>query len=324
MSGHSGKSEPADPSYNSDLYHRRRDTPIAPTYVDPDRLPKPLVKCGCDDCSDSVSPLADDNKKIYAADVCAEPTPMTVREAAEVYLRYQQSAWNTDNRTSLPERYMRAYASLLETDRQLRLQFDNLTTVLLSRRVSPISNGKWITPFEIDERLHGNGTNKSVVRSLRYHLRDFDFEYVGVTATTDSAATPHEHIYVWINDPNNTICASDFKPVIDKHTRISGATEEDHLEGKAITVRHDPPLVNSEPDKIDLIQHQSLTTDGGSVPKNTQGAQYLASQLPHVQYASQLNGGEEAKETDIDGGAMAWATPHNSIRSSNGSMRKLS
>lgn len=317
MSGHSRESEPADPS-QGEIYQRRRDTLMAPTDVDPDRLPKPFLKCGCNSCDNSVSPLASDDRRIYAADVCPNPVPFTIKEAAEVYVRYQQSAWNSTNRTSKLQKAIATYGSLLGTDRELRLQYDDLTTVLLSRRLSPISDGEWLTPFEIDERLHGDGTNTSVTRSLRHHLRKFEYEYVGVTATTDSAATPHEHIYIWIDDPGNTITTSDFKPPIKSHIEDAVATPENHREGEAITVEHDPPLVNTEPDKINHIQERSLAADGGSLPQNTRGAQYLASQLPHLSLAGRFTESETIDQIQIDGGTIAWATRHKWLRSSGG------
>lgn len=317
MSGHSRESEPADPS-QGEIYQRRRDTLIAPTDIDPDRLPKPFLKCGCNSCDGSVHPLASDEKTEYAAGVCPNPEPLTVQESAEVYLRYQQSALNSPNRTSKLQKGLATYASLLDADRQLRLQYDGLTTVLLSRRLSPISDGKWITPFEIDERLHGGRANSSVTDSLKYHLREFEFEYVGVTATTDSAATPHEHIYIWIDDPENTITTSDFKPPIDLHIKYTEATPENHREGEAITVEHDPPLVNTEPDKINHIQERSLAADGGSLPQNTRGAQYLASQLPHLSLAGRFTESETIDQIQIDGGTIAWATRHKWLRSSGG------
>jgi hypothetical protein len=192
--------------------------------------------------------------------------------------------------------------------------------VLLSRRLSPISDGEWLTPFEIDDQIHGDGTNTSVTDSLRHHLRKFEYEYVGVTATTDSAATPHEHIYIWIDDPENTITTSDFKRPIDLHIENTGATPENHREGEAITVEHDPPLVDAEPEKVDHIQEKSVTGDGGSLPQNTQAAQYLAQQLPHMSLKDRINPSKTAGIEQIDGGAIAWATPHKWLRSSNGIM----
>jgi hypothetical protein len=245
---------------------------------------------------------------------------MTVQEAAEVYVRYQQSAWNSTNRTSKYEKDIATYGSLLGADRELRLQYDDLTTVLLSRRLSPISDEEWITPFEIDERLHGGRANVSVTRSLKYHLREFEYEYVGVTATTDSAATPHEHIYIWIDNPENTITTSDFKAPIDLHIKHTEATLENHREGEAITVEHDPPLVDAEPERVDHIKEKSVTADGGSLLPNTQGAQYLASQLPHLSLAGRFNNTDTIEQVQIDGGAIAWATPHKWLRSSKGIM----
>lgn len=310
--------EPHDPDVDSPIYQRRRSTRLAPSNVKTSRLPKPLLECGCGDCPEHVDPLADSGDTTLAADACHNPQPMTVERGTDVLLRYQRAAWNSDSRTSKYERSLGKYQSLLEADRQMRRQYDGrLTTVMLTRRLSPIERGQWVTPYELDQRLHS--PDRSVNDALRYRLRDYAYEYLGVAATTDSAATPHEHIYLWIDDSDDEINPSLFTSLIEKHvTVVTGASGEKHRVGEAITVEHNPPLVDHVPNRISRILDDSTTTADGSVPVNTAGAQYLASQLPFLPIGDVYCADVEVDEAVIDGATVAWVGAHDTIRSSSG------
>lgn len=69
--------EPADPKQPD--HKARRDTRLVPESFDAHNLPKPLVECGCGECSDRVDPLADESHAFrdvyYARDEC--PTPQS-------------------------------------------------------------------------------------------------------------------------------------------------------------------------------------------------------------------------------------------------------
>jgi len=324
--GKSSDSEPADPPLKRLEGSQRRETRIAPPSMDVDRLPTPLVECGCEDCPDSlVDPLADSEAELYAVDRCPEPRPMTVERTSEAYLRYQRAAWNSDRYVSTYERALDTYAGLLDTDRQLQRRFDRLTTVMVTRRLSPLDDtGEWLPPVAIDAQLHDEAVMRSLTRSLRYHLDGFNFEYVGVTAATDSAATPHEHVFLWIDDPHDGVTVDHVAPALEKHvSKATNAHEGDHEyrdDGStgAITVRHDPPLVDHVPDEGGAIIEESKASDGGSVPANTAGAQYIASQLPHLVLGDVYESGQDTSQARIDGGAVAWASPWKWTRSSSG------
>jgi hypothetical protein len=62
-----------------------------------------------------------------------------------------------------------------------------------------------------------------------------------------------------------------------------------------------------------------VALDGSSaVPSNTAGAQYLASQLPHLVLGDVYDGTGDVAQARIDGGAIAWAATHKWVRSSSG------
>ena len=316
------QSEPADPPQVN--HQTRRDTRLAPPSYDATRLPTPLVECGCGDCSSFADPLATTEVRQYAADVCPEPRAMTVHRATEVYLRYEQAALNSDDRTARYADGRQRYARLLDVDRQRQEAYDGLTTAMVTRRLSPISDGgEWLTPLTIDQRLHDDAVTRSMMNAIDYQLSDFDYEYVAVTAATDSAATPHEHILFWIDDPDDSITVDHFRSGLDKHTeRVAGARPKDHpvhVDGRrgAITVRHDPPLADDvERDSISGILEASDVASDRSIPIHTAAIQYLASQLPHLVLGDVRDGTRDVDDARVDGAAIAWASPHHWIRSS--------
>jgi len=110
------------------------------------------------------------------------------------------------------------------------------------------------------------------------------------------------------------------EPALDKHLEYcSTAYEKDHRyrldgTGDTITVFHSPPLVDYIPDNIMKI------IDGDTPARpNTQGAQYLASQLSHLPLSdlydsTKPNPGNEL----IDGAATCWLSPHHWFRTGSG------
>jgi hypothetical protein len=298
--------EPADPDPRRTDHERRRGMRIAPPSMKVDRLPDPLV--------------TDDER------------PQTVREAAETYLKVQRSNWDSEAYTSAYERARGTYAGLLDADRQCRQEYDGLTTVLVTRRLSPLDDeGEWLEPLAIESQLHDEAARRSFTRALRYQLRSYDYEYAAITATTESAATPHEHVYLWIDDPEDAIGVEHFEPAVEKHVaRVPNAHEDDHqiqAEGNhgAVTIRHDPPLVDHVPDAVEddieqIRAHSEAVGADESVPVNTAGAQYLASQLPHLVLSGVYDGTVDvhAEDARVDGAAIAWASQYNWLRSSHG------
>lgn len=292
--------EPADPGRTD--HSARREQPLAPERVDNSELPKPF----------------------RMEDGCAQ----SVEDAAETYLKIQKTNWNTDGVTSKYERHRyEIYTKIQQADRHFQHNYDNLTTALLTRRLSPLDDdGNWLTPWECDELLHGGDIHRSVRRALDYQLDGYDYEWVAVTAPTTSAGTPHEHIYIWIDDPNNTVGADHFSSALEKHLKhCENAYPEDHEyqdDGShgAITYQHDPDQIGVTAIQFSAVTEQCPTyQECGIAYRTTQGAQYLASQLAHLPTANFYDHDEETPPQALfEGAALSWATDHYWFRTSRG------
>lgn len=267
-------SEPADPDRLS--HDVRRQLPLAPDSVDFERFPDALL---------------DDGR------------PVSVDDARQAYLKIQRHWSNNDPSKMKVRDSERHYWRIMETDRRLQSDYDGLTTVLLTRRLSPVTDdGKWELPWDCDQMLHGNSVHRSIRESFYHHLGDFDFEWVAVTSPTKSVGTPHEHIYIWIDDPDNEITTDHIKPALDKHLkRCANAYEKHHR-------------VTAEGTKGPITHHHNPETkdDGQTV-----GAGYVARQLAHLPFADVL---DECYPPDakLEGAALAWASPFDWFRSSSG------
>lgn len=326
MTSRLGGHEPADPA-SSDAYQDRRETRLGPDTLKPANSACPLWECGCGDCSHWADPLADVKVPVYASDMCPSPRLMTIARAKEAYVRYQSASHQSPERTSVYERHRGKYANILEADRRLQREYEGLTTAMVTRRQSPLDEqGGWIKPVSLHSRL--SDTFASIRKSLSYHLgrkHGFKWEYLAVTAMTDSAATPHQHILLWVKDPAGELHGNMLQPAVDKHVAsVATATHEDHGDG-AITVQHSPDRVDHVPDEFTAIREQTRTVERGqygpSVPKNTTVAQYVASQLPHLYLGHVLgetHGEQDNLQTHLDGGAVAWASPYRTVSSSSG------
>lgn len=288
-------SEPADPD-NPD-HETRRSLLLAPDSVKTDRLPKPFR--------------------------AEKGGTVTVEKAGETYLKIQRSNWNDEALNSKYERHkFGTYRRILDTDRQFQEKFDGLTAVMLTRRLSPLDDGgNWLTPWECNEMLHGGSIHRSVRRALSYQLEGFDFEWLAVTAPTRTAGTPHEHIYLWIDDPNNDVTTGHIAPARDKHLKHCTNAHEKHHQYRtdgtdgAITVQHGPDLRKQSNDKV-----AKQVLRGNTPPRsNTLGAQYLASQLAHLQIGNLYDKDRDnPPQALFEGAALAWASPYNWFRASGG------
>ena len=294
------ESEPADPDT---LDHAtRRGLSLAPDSVKIDLLPDPFV-------------TATDNV-------------VTVAEAGETYLKVQRSNWQTDTLTSKYERHkFEIYPRILEADRHFRADYDSVTTVMLTRRLSPLDESdNWLTPWECNEMLHGGKIHRSIRGTLSYQLDDFEFEWIAVTAPTRSAGTPHEHIYLWIDDPSDDITTDHIKPARDKHLKYCANAHEKHHQYRvdgtngAVRLQHTPNIVDHVPKEFFSIAENSPTYDEtGRVLHNTRGAQYLASQLAHLPVGDYYDPHrEDPPQALFEGAAVAWISPWNWFRSSRG------
>jgi hypothetical protein len=161
---------------------------------------------------------------------------------------------------------------------------------------------------------------RRVRKSVNYQLGsdlDLAFEYLRTTAVTKGAAIPHEHRYFWIDDPDNEVGVENFRLALEDHLEYTmNALPEHHEidphgEDGAITVRHSPPLVDETPEHEDAIREACTEMDGVDERlQNTRGAQYIASQLPHLFLGDKFDATKQTPvSTLIEGGAIDLATP---------------
>lgn len=144
--------EPADPDRVD--HEDRRSTRLAPRDR-VDDLPDPFVECGCGACHDAADPLGDPKGPVTAAGVCQSPRPVTVERAREIYIRYQRSQYSSDNTSKFERHRGKVYPRILRVDQDFRA-LDSLTTVMITRRISPLDeSGEWIPPLKLNEMLHG-------------------------------------------------------------------------------------------------------------------------------------------------------------------------
>jgi hypothetical protein len=286
--------EPADPK--SPNHASRRKLPLAPPSVKRERLPDPLT-----DGEES----------------------LTVDESRKTYLRIQRASWTSEGRTSKYERHRyHVYPRILEADRHFQTCFESLTTGMFTRRLSPLDESDdWLTPWECNEMLHGGRIHRSIREALNYHLGDYTSEWLAVTAPTRSAGTPHEHIYLWIDDPENSVTTDLLEPALDKHLKYcTNAYKQHHCYRRdgtdgAITVQQNPRWVKEPPAKI----HDVIEETESSMYPNTAGAQYLASQLAHLPVGDFYDNERENPPLALfEGAALAWASPRNWFRASQG------
>jgi len=315
-----------------------------PDYVDP---------LG-DDPEGAFADIPDSDEQ--AADRCDDPQPMTVRRAATAYYAYQIAAYRDDEYSGgRLSRVEAQHAAALDAERDILEAWgkENTTTVLISLRISPVestegngdsgvdnasgdNNGigvsddtathhtderRWVEPLRIDERLRDQW--RPFYKKLNTILSDYDWEYLRVVGTTDSAATPHLHMLIWTQDTQDEITAEDFRSAIEKYVDKTPSVKQEHHpieegESDAVVVHHDPPVCDVVDDEqlLDVMDRR----DAETVPLTTQGLHYVLNQRPDWALKRIENGESTIDEEliDLEGGAIAWASRNNWIASSGG------
>jgi hypothetical protein len=248
-----------------------------------------------------------------------------MERAREAYLRYQRVATNDGEYPSLLQETRAQHGRLLDAERQVLDRMTDPTLLLLSLRLSPVEsdNGDryWVHPTRLDERLHDAW--EPVKKKLRRRLSEFNSEYVAVTAPTREAATPHKHVLVYAEDPENEVGIEAAQSAVESHVNnCKGAYEKDHPveegESDAGIVLHNPPIAEKVPDDTIL---NILHYNDDEVPQmNTVQMLYVANQRPHWVIENVDDGTSDINEYDalVDGGAIAWASGYHWFSSSRG------
>lgn len=292
------------------LQYDRRTMPVAPSNVDTQSFPDVFLECGCGDCHETVDPLYGGfdgafESSIDAPTTCPEPTPVEWWKAARVYLRIQVPVHRRDNHYSKAQKQDRDYRRICETDRRLRQEeYNDLTTVLISLRVSPREEGEWVNPYRLDTALHEPWDD--LYARLRYQLRDYEWEYCAVTEGTEWFATPHLHIHLWIDDPDDEIGVDHFTPVVEtfveecRYATWSGHPVSDE---KTVHIEYEPPIAEES---------------GYRFNRPTAGALYTATSLAHLPLDNRVRDDRTCRMTDIEAAVLSWISPYDWLRTSRG------
>lgn len=308
---------------------------VAPPSVDCSRIPDPLVTCGCEDWEISHhDPDSDGDDEVrQTADVCPNPCPVMRGTARQIYRRIVTAndpdlgGEDTDDEnddgddgedddgdsymTSKLQDARRRYARLRDGDAYLQAEMDGLTTVLISLRLSPVDpdSGLLLTPWQLSEDLFQN--LGSVMDAVRYTLgqkHGFRYEWARVISGTEGYATPHCHLYLYVQDPNDAVDHEMFRSAISKfvdRTPRASWNSHDVTENKTIRIEHDSPRATEtygELGEVDSLR---------DIPPTT-GCIYLGSQLPHFALAG------DTEDWMVDRAVTAWLSPRRWFQPSRG------
>ncbi|MCU4719717.1 hypothetical protein [Halapricum hydrolyticum] len=232
-------------------------------------------------------------------------SPLTAIDAVNQYIEKRYGENTSKNRhgfnKGLQYYAKNQYNRGMGMDRQWLDQHDNPSTVLLSLRASPTSDGRLSLLNELGDALD------EAIAQIRYRLQlapnsPFDSDewgYFAVFAGTRKRATPHAHIMVY--------CAGDverewFVPAVEKfvaNCRYSPETMRgnDPAEG-TISIRGNG--TDSIPKVDDSHRHHKDCEFEGS---NSQGAVYALTQLPHLENVDNMAKDELLHSSTVD----AWS-----------------
>ncbi|MFK5604453.1 hypothetical protein [Haloferax volcanii] len=202
------------------------------------------------------------------------------KQARRAYKRHRIGEFHSPMQTTLHRRSRQDYRRFLESDRQLQGVYQDFTTALISLRVPPLFNGTYLPPLITLDSLMD--AMPPVMDALRYRLRGHEYEYARVVAGTDHFATPHIHIYIWI-DGKPTF--EQLEPVVVKFVEKCSLAPDDGRGNRA----REGALT---------LQYEQEITDRGE----TTGSRYIATQLPHIGNVTQIG------EPSLDWGTVAHAT----------------
>ena len=327
---------------------QRRQVRMAPVTLDVEKVdfPKILTECGCGDCARVTDPHLDPSSiaetgfhdvwddilgSEWALYECPDPVPTTLSKAREAYLRTEKYVHDHPEYTSRCERAAAKHGKILDAERELlhREFGGNTTAILFTFRISPIDvvDGQryWATPWELDGDLHESWSN--ITGTLRYQLRDklgLNYEYLALTTATTIAATPHTHMIVWVDDPEDDVTLGECQSVVESHVNNCPRAVERHHpveSGKsdAAIVQHDPWI--STYDGRGGTAKRIMDAHGGEWTKpNTRVLEYAACQRPHWIIKNVYDGTTDIHRDSVlvDGGAVALARQRNWLKSSGG------
>lgn len=128
---------------------------------------------------------------------------------------------------------------------------EGLTTVMLTLSASPFKDGQLLPPIDhLDSLLDPDkGSWASVRTAISRVLSEYEYEYMRIlephtpnSGSYASSGYAHSHIALLVNDPDDSIEAQDFEPVLDSHIQnCETAGKSAHTVNNSVSVTpYDP------------------------------------------------------------------------------------
>lgn len=247
-------------SSNSDYYDLREPITEDADLVDKDRY------------------LDDDNR------------PLTHFDAVGSYIEQRHSestsakryGWTKGRQYYAKQQYKRG----MGFDRQLLAEYDNPTTVLLSLRISPPDAGRltMLTALKTAADVTIKQMDYQLCRAPDAPFEADEWEYMTVFASTEKRATPHLHIYVWIDGDVSRV---PFQHVVNKFVNRcqfapDDGTGNDPNDG-AVRVR------GNGDERVPRVDDGTLNpAECEYTGRNSRGAVYILQQLPHLREVDKM------------------------------------
>lgn len=273
--------------------------------------PEPLDD-GVSDCYALYEPITTNpdlvDKNRYLRD---DGQPMTHFDTVGSYIEQRHSEGTTAKRygwTKGRQYYAKQqYRRGMGADRQLLAEYENPTTVLLSLRMSPPNAGR-LTMLTVLKTAAD-----ATITQLRYRLQNApdascepnEWEYMAVFAGTEQRATPHLHIYVWVD---GDVSQARFEPVVEKYVKTCEFAPDDgrgnRLGDGTVCVR------GNGDDDVPRVDDEVLDpTNCEYAGENSPGGVYALTQLPHLRDVDEMARDELLHSATIDAwGGQAFRT----------------
>lgn len=307
----------ADPSESEDNYHTLvesiPDRPLA-SEDHVGTMAGPAHDCGCGGTFCNASAM-----NLNMANVCDEPTVPTMNFARKQFQRLIQ--WGHDRQDGLGiERANAQYARLLHGDRRLQERYDDVTTILLTFRLSPTTDEKRLRPpLVMHDQLAGTWRKVYQRMSGRYGILDgYEYEYAKVYSGTETFATPHLHVLIHANDPDNGLTPNDFERTITAHTDEYEHAEPGHHtihpdgDDGAVRLSHEPLSA------VAVGFDRYLREDDPQGETVTAGAVYLASQIPRMLVRPAVKNDAQIERWKWHTATWGWASSKPTVGTSHG------
>lgn len=251
----------------------------------------------------------------------------TVGDVKDTYLKLKHHEIEDQDKTSPLSRLRRQHGRTLEGERQLLQSMESASILFLSLRQSPVeytrSGRQWVPPFRLRKQLADAWSN--VYQVLYNHLQDFPrWEYARMCGYTRSASSPHYHVVVWVDDPDNELSVSTARSAVDSYVKANDYADKQHhqvTKGKS-----DAGIVaHSVPRKTDRIPTDSYKRvlehrDGDSFKLSSSFLLYMMTQYPDWVLSHVWDGSSDLHAHDplVDGATISWASQFDEYGSSRG------